>query len=235
MLPRGMQGWFLFLEGGAVPLRQRGSGIINALREFQDRIVWRLPPANILIQQNEFAQLRMKRRRGWLYFCIRETIGRRIGVGIEECRGNLVVARPGTETAHFLRIGLAGDRVGQMGDAARMWRRGPAGKARYREIEAAPEKMDRAALAAETRTKFLENPISLQKHAPEPIGVFRIVSRVFLIAVKRDRLQRFVRLHPDLHFNAEFSQFTHHLVIESCHTLWLQYELALVALCGGDL
>src|SRR5438874_6909597 len=157
MLPRGMQGWFLFLEGGAVPLRQRRSGVISALREFPDRIVWRLRAASILIRQNEFAQLRMKRRGGWLNFCIRETIGRRIGVGIEECRGNLVVARPQTKTAHFLRIGLAGDRVGQMGDAAGMRRRRPAGKARYREIEAAPEKMHRAALAAETRTKFFEN------------------------------------------------------------------------------
>src|SRR6266567_4398912 len=156
-----MQGWFLFLEGGAVPRRQRGSGVISALRKFQNRIVGRLRAANILIRQNEFAQLRMKRRGGWLYFCIGETIGRRIGVGIEECRGNLVVARPETETAHFLRIGLPGDRVGQMGDAAGMRRRGPAGKARHREIEAAPEKMHRTALTAETRTKFFENPISL--------------------------------------------------------------------------
>src|SRR5437773_11237844 len=207
MLPRGMQGWFLLLEGGAVPLRQRGSGVISALREFQDHIVWRLRAANILIRQNEFAQLRMKRSRGWLYFCIRETIGRRISVGIEECRGNLVVARPETETAHFLRIGLAGDRIGQMRDATRMRRRGPARKARYRKIEAAPEKMHRTAFAAETRTKLLENSIGLQKDAPEPIGVFRIVSRMFLIAVERDRFRRFVRFHPNLHFNAELSQF----------------------------
>src|SRR6266576_3142247 len=123
MLPRGMQGWFLFLEGGTVPLRQRRSGVISALRKFQNRIVGRFRAANILIWQNKFAQLRMKRRGGWLYFCIRETIGRRIGVGIEECRGNLVVARPETETAHFLRIGFARDRVRQMGNAAGMRRR----------------------------------------------------------------------------------------------------------------
>src|SRR6266550_2117537 len=221
MLPRGMQGWFLLLEGGAVPLRQRGSGVISALREFQDHIVWRLPPASILIRQNEFAQLRMKRRRGWLNFCIRETIGRRIGVGIEECRGNLVVARPETETAHFLRISFARDRVRQMGNAAGMRRRAPARKARYREIEAAPEEVHRTALAAKTRTKFLENPIGLQKHAPESIGVFRIVSRVFLIAVERDRFQRFVRPHSDLHFNCELSQFTHHRAVKTRDALWL--------------
>src|SRR5437773_5412826 len=176
----------------------------------------------------------MKRSRGWLYFCIRETIGRRISVGIEECRGNLVVARPETETAHFLRIGLAGDRIGQMRDATRMRRRGPARKARYRKIEAAPEKMHRTAFAAETRTKLLENSIGLQKDAPEPIGVFRIVSRMFLIAVERDRFRRFVRFHPNLHFNAELSQFIHHLAIKICDALWLQFYCALLALCGGD-
>src|SRR4029077_7359604 len=104
----------------------------------------------------------MKRSRRRLYFRIGETIGRRIGVGIEERCGNLVVARPETETADFRSIGFACDRVRQMGNAAGMRRRGPAGKARYREIEATPEKMHRAALAAETRSKFLENPISPQ-------------------------------------------------------------------------
>src|SRR5437016_9448438 len=100
------------------------------------------------------------------------------------------------------------------------WRR-PAGKTCYRKIKAAPEKMHRTALTAKTRPKFFEKPISLQKHAPEPIGVFRIVRRVFFIAVERDRFQRFVRFHPDLHFNAEISQFIHHLAIETGDALWL--------------
>src|SRR5438046_2153313 len=212
---------FLLLEGGTVPLCQRGSSVISPLSKLQDRIVGRFRAANILIRQNEFAQLRMKRSRRRLYFRIGETIGRWIDVGIEEHRGNLVVARPETETAHFLRIGLAGDRVGQMGDPAGMRRRGPAGKARYREIKAAPEKMHRTAFAAETRTKFLENPIGLQKHAPESIGIFRIVSRVFLIAIERDRFQRFVRLHSDLHFNCELSQLTHYLAVKTRDALWL--------------
>src|SRR5207237_7676626 len=121
-----------------------------------------------------------------------------------------------------------------MGNAAGMRRRATARKTRYREIEAAPEKMQRTAFAAEPRTKFLENPICLQKHAPEPIGVFRIVCRMFLIAVERDRFQRFVRFHPDLYFNAELSQFTHHLTIKTCHALRLQFDRALVALRGSN-
>src|SRR6266576_3685047 len=108
-----------------------------------------------------------------------------------------------------------------MGNAAWMRRRGSPGKAGYREIEAAPEKMHRTALAAESGTKFLEHPISLQKHPPEPIGVFRIVSCMFLIAVERDRFQRFVRRHSDLHLNGELSQFTHHLAVKTRDALWL--------------
>src|SRR6266550_6392777 len=121
-----------------------------------------------------------------------------------------------------------------MGNAAWMRRRGPAGKTRHREIETAPEKMHRTAFAAETRTKFLENPISLQQHTPESIGVFRIVSRVFFIAIERDRFQRFVRPHSDLHFNCELSQFTHYLAVKTRDALWLQFDRALVALCGGN-
>src|SRR5437763_13596369 len=113
-----------------------------------------------------------------------------------------------------------------MGNAAGMRRRGPAGKARYREIEAAPEKMHWTALAAKTRTKFLENPVSLQKHTPEPIGVFRIVSRVFLIAVERDRFQRFVRPHSDLPFTGELSQLPHYRAVQRRDALWLYFERA---------
>src|SRR4029077_7872508 len=108
-----------------------------------------------------------------------------------------------------------------MGNAAGMRRRGPPGKAGYREIEAAPEKMHRTALAAERRATVLENPIRLQEHQPEPIGVFRIVSCAFLIAVERDRFQHFVRPHSDPHFNCELSQFTHHLAVKTRDALWL--------------
>src|SRR5207247_9627467 len=108
-----------------------------------------------------------------------------------------------------------------MAEPAGMRQRGPAGKARYREIKAAPKKMLRTAITAEMRTKFLENPVGLQEHAPESTGVFRIVSRVFFIAIERDRFQRFVRQHSDLHFNCELSQFTHHLAVKTRDAFWL--------------
>src|SRR5437763_15554689 len=111
-----------------------------------------------------------------------------------------------------------------MGNAAGMRRRGPAGKARYREIEAAPEKMHWTALPAKTRTKFLENPISLQKHTPEPIGIFRIVSRVFLIAVDVERCQRFVRPRCVLHFSGDPQGLATHRGIQARDAVWLELE-----------
>src|SRR5438477_8852252 len=121
-----------------------------------------------------------------------------------------------------------------MGDAAGMRRRRPAGKARYREIKAAPEKMHRTALAAETRTKFFENTICLQEHAPKAVGIFQIVSGVFLIMIERDRFQRFVRLHSNLYFNPELSQVGHDLTIKISETLRLQRDHTLIALCRDN-
>src|SRR5436190_8291993 len=121
-----------------------------------------------------------------------------------------------------------------MGNAAGMrWRR-PSGKARHRQIEAAPEKMHRTAFAAETRTKFLENTIGLQKHAPEAVGIFQIISGVFLIMIERDRFQRFIRLHSNLYFNPELSQVGHDLTIKIRDTLRLQRDHTLIALCRDN-
>src|SRR5205809_190225 len=100
-----MQGWSFFLEGGAVPLRQRGSGVISALREFQDHIVWRLPPASILIRQNEFAQLRMKRRGGWLNFCIRESTGLHLP---QKCERNSLKTRSACKSTRQNRLAYSG-------------------------------------------------------------------------------------------------------------------------------
>ncbi len=65
-----------------------------------------------------------------------------------------------------MAIGLAGDPVGQAGDAAGMFGRLSPGKARHREIEAAPEEMHRARLAEEAGAKAFED-----RHDPLQSGV----------------------------------------------------------------
>src|SRR5690348_4556828 len=112
----------------------------------------------------------MKMRAGRFHLCLGETVGRRIRIGIKQRRGNLIVAGPESQAAHLLRIGLTCDCVGQMGNTARMRRGGPARKTRYRKIKTAPEKMHGTAFAAETRAKFFENAICLQKNAPKTVG-----------------------------------------------------------------
>src|SRR5215467_6958885 len=109
--------------------------------------------------------------------------------------------------------------------------RGPAGKTCYRQIKAPPEEMHRTAFAAETRTKFLENAIGLQKNAPEAVGIFQIISSVFFIMIERDRFQRFVRFHSNLYFNSELAEVVHYLTIKIRDTLRLQHDDTLIPLC----
>ena len=51
----------------------------------------------------------------------------------------------------------------------------PAGKSRHRQIGSPPEEMDRAALANEAGAENFKNPVALQEHAPEAIGVIRVI------------------------------------------------------------
>src|SRR5690242_19444532 len=119
-----------------------------------------------------------------------------------------------------------------MGNAAGMrWRR-PSGKARYRQIEAAPEEMHRTAFPAEARTKLFENAICLQKHAPEAVGIVQIISGVILILIEGDRFQRFVRFHSNLYLNPEFSEIIHYRAIKTGAILRLQRDHTLIALCA---
>src|SRR5439155_4814218 len=102
-----------------------------------------------------------------LNLCLREPWRLGIGVRIKYRRRRHGVARPKAETAHFLRVRFARDRIGQMRNATGMRRRRTPGETSHRQIEASPEKMDRAALAAEMRTEFFEYAIALRQHAPK--------------------------------------------------------------------
>src|SRR5207244_10806449 len=76
-------------------------------------------------------------------------------------------AGPEPVADHFVRVRLARDRVG-----AGPLRRAAAGKARDREIEAAPEKMHGAALADELAARSEEHTSELQ--SPDHL-VFRLL------------------------------------------------------------
>ena len=107
-------------------------------------------------------------------FACAKARGLGIGVGIERGIIDRAAARPEAGAADFVRIGLAGDRVGQMRHAAGMARRAAAGKARHREIEAAPEEMHRARLAEKAGAELLEHAVGIDQdlqEAPHRIGI----------------------------------------------------------------
>src|SRR6266496_5903651 len=97
-----------------------------------------------------------------------------------------------------------------MWNSPRMWRRWPSGETRHCQIKTAPEKMHRAAFAAETRAKVLKQAIALHEHAPEPVGIFAIIRAVLLILIKRDRILDLVRRGIDGHGQLEIAQHLHH-------------------------
>src|SRR5207245_8173647 len=99
-------------------------------------------------RQSEFVQLRVIGRGIRPHFCLGKTCRFRICVRIKYRHRQRVAASPKAETAHLLRVRLARDRIRQMRNATRMWRRRPTGKTGDCEIEASPEKMNRAAFSA---------------------------------------------------------------------------------------
>src|ERR1700694_4246097 len=197
MLLRRMQDWFLFLQRGAVPFPERGSDVIRALRKLEQRLIRLFRGTDHFIRQNEFVHTRVVGGGRGLNFCLRKSWRFGIGIRIKYRRRHSGVARPKTETAHFLRVRFARDLIGQMRNSARMRRRGPSRKTRDREIKAPPEKMDRATLAAKARTEFFEHAIALRQHVPETIGVFWIIGPMLVVLLKRDRTLNFVRRRVD--------------------------------------
>src|SRR5262249_48798642 len=94
--------------------------------------------------------------------------------------------------AHLVRIGLAGDDVREVRDAARVEWRAPAGETGHRKIEASPKEMHRARLADKAGAKQLEHTIALEQHAPKPLRVVRIVGRVRAVFAEADRFRYFI-------------------------------------------
>ena len=75
-----------------------------------------------------------------------------------------------------MRIGFAGDRIGQIRHTAGMARRATAREARHREIETAPEEMHRACLAEKAGAELLEDAVAVDEDLQEaPDGVAGLV------------------------------------------------------------
>src|SRR5580704_1868463 len=199
MLPRQMQGWLLLLQCGAVPLPQFRRRVVGALRKVEEDLIRLFASAHRVVRQDEFPQFGLVESRIRLNFRLCESRRFRIRIRIEDWRRRGRVAGPKTETAYFLTVGLARDRVRQMWNSPRMRRRWPSGETRHCQIKTAPEKMHRTAFPAETRAKLLKHAIALHEHAPEPVGIFAVIRAVLFVLIKRDRILNLVRHYVDSH------------------------------------
>src|SRR5262249_35678135 len=123
MLRSRMQDWLLFLQCITVPLPQLRGSVVGALCKIEKDFIWLFSSAHRVVRQDELPQLYLVESRVWLNFRLCKSRRLRIRIRIEEWRWRSRVARPKTEAADFLRVGLACDRVRQMRDASRMrWR-----------------------------------------------------------------------------------------------------------------
>src|SRR5690348_2018652 len=87
-------------------------------------------------------------------------------------------------------------------------------EASHREIETPPEKMDRADLSQEPRSKNLEYLVDPDQYPPKLMHDFRIICRVRVVFFKRNRIGQLARSRPYFYGDPEFRQGGHEVLVE---------------------
>ena len=132
-----------------------------------------------------------------------------------------------------MRVGIAGDAVGQVGHAG-MLRRCAAREARASQIERSPKKMDGADFAAEAGAELCEDARRLKQNTPESLRKFGVIGMVNLILVKTNRALDFDGHGPDLDRHGEAIECCHDLMIEIRDRHRLEWERAAGTFAGID-
>ena len=88
-----------------------------------------------------------------------------------------------------MRIGFPRNVIGQPRHAARLERGTPVGEVRHREIKAAPEEMDWAALPQEAAAEEFEETINLEEGTPEAMHCGGVISGVGPVLREADRIR----------------------------------------------
>jgi hypothetical protein len=115
-----------------------------------------------------------------------------------------------------------------------MKRGAPARKPRHREIETAPEEMNRACLAEKAAAKELEDAIGLDERAPEAMRGGGVVTSMCVILRKADGIGHLVRQLVDRRFDSDLLQKIHHMAVEIGHRLRLQRHASLFTATGAQ-
>jgi hypothetical protein len=101
---------------------------------------------------------------------------------------------------------------------------GSSGEPGHREIEGAPEEVDRAALAGELAAEPAEDALGTDQGHPEAVHRHRIVTVVGDIVGERDRGGHLDRARHDRHPDPEASQHRGEAAVEGRHRHRLQGE-----------
>src|SRR5262249_9461137 len=136
--------------------------------------------------------------------------------------------------AHLVRVSLARNPVGEVRYAARVARCRATREARHGEVEAAPEEVDGAALADEAGAERLHDPVGLDEHAPEALGVFGVVGRVSSVLRERDGGVDLVGARVDVDLEVELPKGLHHGIVEGGDRARLESDRAARALARLD-
>src|SRR5688572_28912890 len=186
--PRNVRAAADAFEGRAVPLAELGGGRIGGFEESEQSLVRSRGCAHRLIIEDELAEGGVEARLGELDRGLGEARRRGISVGIEKRFGlGTGAAGPEAGARNLVAVGLAGHRIGQMRDAAGMpWRR-PARETGHREVEAAPEEMDRAHLADEARAEQAKDAVGREQAAEQPARAVGIIVARRDILLEADR------------------------------------------------
>src|SRR6516225_10212681 len=153
------------------------------------------------------------------YRSVAEARGFGIGIGVKRSLRKSIIAWPEAGAADLMRIGFAGDRVRQPGDAAGVERSRPSRETGHSEVEAAPKEMNRARLAQKASAKKLKDAIGLDQRAPKVMGGDGVIRRVGAVLRKADRVGYLVRHLMDGDGDPDTIQEFDHALIEVGNSL----------------
>lgn len=132
-----------------------------------------------------------------------------------------------------MRVGLDGDRSREVRRAGVLGRGAPR-EARAREIESAPEEVDRARLAHEARLVLGEDGVRRDQRLVEAGGRGGVVVAVMLVTLERRTVLDLHRRRPEIDPHLERVQPRDDLLVEARDALRLERDLTQTAHRGRD-
>ncbi len=193
-----------------IPLRELCPDLVGTLEEFQEDLFRCVCAPHILVAQEEQALVgTVPGRIGTKSGC-REAWRFRNRIRVERRRFERFIPWPKPGTDHFMRVGFACDPISPFALGCASSR-----KARDRQVETPPEKMDGTALAEKRGAELLEDLVDLHQDAPEALGVDGVVGGVDLIFITANGIAHFARQRVDRDFDPQSVQASHKFPVKS--------------------